>query len=56
MKKNNGCPCNYCEAYEFLGMDACMGCAGRANRSETIIEDVMHPVDLLDANLETYEQ
>jgi hypothetical protein len=56
VKNTNGCPCGYCESYEFLGLDACMGCAGRVNRSETISECEMHPADLVDANLETYEQ
>jgi hypothetical protein len=56
VKKLDGCPCGYCEAYELLGLDACMGCVGRVNRSETIPECVEYPVSLLDANSEVYEQ
>ena len=56
MKKHKGCPCGYCEAYELLGLDACMGCAGKKSEPETITECVEYPASLLDVNFETNEQ
>jgi len=56
VKKLIRCPCGYCKAYELLGLDACMGCAGRKHEPEIITECAMRPADLVDANFETYEQ
>ena len=56
MKKHKGCPCGCCEAYELLGLDACMGCAGKKREPETITECVEYPASLLDADSGIYEQ